>query len=342
MIGSNTIKEFFDGLSWIFERKSMNSLWPVGLSTTSLKYGARFAFDLEESLTPTSNMTSNAHFDFPTSSNVVALSVLYGMYTDQWTISRSFKLLNNLFDVSKLGKYGSLINANWTNLILESKNAWNYAKEVRLSENKEDHVLQNKISGTIFALSEALFFCNHRVLTEKHGPYINEENGECLLIRSMQIRDIPNLLWPELKEELEVLHRLTQQIHIYSIYRSIEVKFDMYSNIMHNQNVNVTMLRGGISPKMSEKEIAMFKEIALTLIKKSTLLTSIASVEERCCRLIGIMYYACRHIFSSSGRNWQSLWKANLTDNMQRIVNTNFDDKLLVNYFINNKKEVYD
>lgn len=339
------IEKYLTGLAWVFERKNMNSFWPIGLSSTSLKYGPYFLEELELSLLKCDNYQI-INNDYPTSLIVISLVVLYAAYGLKWSKERTFRILELIFAKIKEQKHGSILNTDGRNRIYTDSIIFNSIKQCNAisGKNKKLVNLFNELSALIFCYSEVLYYCNHRIGTEKHGPYKNVDSDQYVMVRSAK-NIHPNFdLWPELIHQEKEFLLLPEYVELYYYYDPFEVKYDMFSNIIHSENVNtITNIIAYNIASLSKTDsiIELEKQVGdITLlfnkrIKEMININSNMSLEKLQIKLIGIFCYSCRNIFIDANKNWFNIWKETTKESN---INKNIDipnDNIVLEYYLN-------
>ena len=315
------VDAFIDGLGWVLERKDMDGFWPVGLASTCRQYGPWLAEDIERALARYSaddgQPGSSPSVDFPTSFTVVALCLVYGARELRWGATRAATAIDTLLQIASSEKAGDPLNRQGRNAIWSEGEAAAHLERGQSCSGlvTERTVLRrlNAMSGLLLAYAEALYFCNHRIGTEKHGPYPCPAAGGILLVRSAR-NLAPRGLWPELGFDgaLEGIG----EIEIGSVCRPFPVRFDLFSNIIHGHDVNLITEGAyilvkddgaGATTSLTHGGIERISSVLLEATDRATETVRAMSPARRAEQMIRILYYACRHLLGMSGEDWHTL-----------------------------------
>jgi hypothetical protein len=316
------LKDYIANLSWVLQRKDMDSFWPIGFATTCTKYGSSIAQDLEQSFDRVLPFGKQSYPDFPTSFTVIALGIVYGTFNLDWPSERKRQLFDNVLIAAANNKDGDLLNKSGSNRIISIEDAFSLLQHcpVRFfSDTPQSISICNRLSSVLLAYAEAVCFCNHRVITEKHGPYLNETTGKMILIRSAKNLQSVLALWPELERFTNLVELLPQSIDMCFVSAPFEVHFDMFSNIIHSADVNKCTTEVGIAvvgnnytkhAVLEEYEqiidlITTFEQIIIQIVT----LVGQKSKKELEKKLAEILYYSCRFLFEAAGFDWHKLYE---------------------------------
>ena len=228
------LTRFVDGLSIGVSKKGMDSFWPVGLRSTSMAFGPKIVYDLEDAIVRHAGGWERPVFDHPTSALVVSAYLLFAGYFAQTPTNTVLSVIDKLLHLAQAEKAGDLFNADGRNLILTEDAAKRAFEKTSFATSSEDRDAINHLSGAVLALAEAMFFINHRVATEKHGPYSTGNQNRYSFLRSVNDFRDGLSIWPELNSagfpfETGLLRMETEVF---------DVRFDMYSNIVHSVDIN--------------------------------------------------------------------------------------------------------
>ena len=317
MTANDFVDGFIDGLSWVLQRKDMDSFWPIGFASTMTRYGPSFVSDLELSL---SNLDPSAkdYADFPTSFTVVGLGILYGSFSLDWTFERKHALLEKVLTLAANQKQGNLMNTGWQNKLFSDKEANEKTRRSSTVFDRDNQMgiqVCNRLSAVLLAYAEAFCFCNHRIMTEKHGPYASNTEGEMILIRSAKNLRSPPLFWDGIDSIVRLLEVIPESIELCFHSRAYDVKFDMFSNIIHSQDVNASTTRVDLALEPygtqggSTDGILFLIHVLEQIIEAVVIAVTERTRESLQEQLIGIMYFGCRNLFAESGGDWKYLWK---------------------------------
>src|ERR1051326_5916696 len=312
MTTDNLVEQFLVGLSWVLQRKDMDSFWPIGFASTMTRYGPSFVRDLEERLEVSTNGTNEEFADFPTSLIVVALAVVYGTFGLDWSSGRKHMLLERILRQVEAKKHGSPLNTTWKNEILSSEDAFFAAQNGPRTYDQNERIglrLCNRLSGLLLAYAEAFCFCNHRIFTEKHGPYFTNE--QMILIRSAKNLKSPPLFWDDVGSIAPLFDRLPVSIEMYFRSDPYDVRFDMYSNIIHSEDVNrrtrevkIAVYPSDWKDRAEGGSLVELIDMLEILEKEAVTIVGVKTQSALQEQLMSIMYFACRHIF---GPEWKEL-----------------------------------
>lgn len=217
-------EKFFSLLRWAVERKDFEDFWPVGLESTGPAYWPQLVLDLETIQKSSAPMIIP---DYPTANVALVFCLIYGLRELDRSPSQCKALVEGVFESAQKSKYGDIFNAGGSNLLWESDVvAQKFESGIQLLQQGISAQDINVLSGSILALAESEYFMNHRIATEKHGPYFAAD-GNLYIVRSFK-NLCPDDLWPELS--LSGLRN--EEFHLIFKYSPHEVQFDILSNLI--------------------------------------------------------------------------------------------------------------
>ena len=288
----STSEMFFSKLRWIVERKDFEDFWPVGLETTGTRYWSQLVLDLD-AVRQTGNLATP---DYPTANVALVFCLIYGMRELGWSPSQSAELIEELFKSAQKCKSGNLLNTDGMNLIWDNDTATKKFEAGTQLLNQNVSVQDvHELSGIILALAESEYFMNHRIGTEKHGPYLSTD-GNLFMVRSFKnLRPID--LWPQ----LYTTKLSNEEFHLVFKYRIHEVSFDVLSNQLSSLPSNDSLLAvaliggDGFDDRLGLIQIEEFVKAARQGIR--IIGDSLAKMEQwqKAERLTEILYFGCRN-----------------------------------------------
>lgn len=280
-------------LRWVIERKDFNDFWPVGLPWAATAMGDALVERVEQGLAgvapePVPN---------PTVATLLLFFSTYGMREAGWSRERRLGYAERLLAVVRASKRSSVMNVDGvhhlvapTPVLLDG--LWKPATPERVTA-------VNRLAATLWAFGEAAYFCNHRIATERHGPYPSEP-GRLVLIRSAY-NLTPSVLWPEVGG----WPSLPRRIDLCVDHEAVEAPFDLFANPLFTFNATVTARRVAViiehddgarehdpSPRALERLAGTLAELIGTL----TRVVRCLSERERAERLHRIMLYGLERL----------------------------------------------
>lgn len=302
MIQSDTDR-FFSFMNWVVKNKDFEDFWPIGLESTGPRYWGRLVDDLQDVLKKRNKFEDP---DYPTSYLALSFCLIYGLRELDFSPAASRYFLDNIFASAKHIKYGDLFNSDGRNII------W--------SDNKTKQIISlghslfargitgdeiNSFSGAILALAESEYFMNHRIATEKHGPY-HLSDGFDYLVRSFKnIRPVE--LWPELYS----YDLINEECHLVFKYKECNSQFDMFSNLkteLPNNDLLIDVLvvsENNFYSSITKKEFSEYTNLLHSSIMEIHRALDLMSKAEKSERMTQILYYGCRSNFA----DWKDLSK---------------------------------
>lgn len=320
----NRSEKFFNMLKWAVERKDFEDFWPVGLESTGPRYWPQLVLDLDETYQDSGKF---APPDYPTANVALAFCLIYGMRELAWPPTRCSALLEAIFDAAQSSKSGDIFNSNGANLLWDfSRLMQEYNSGVDLLKREVSHQDIYELSGQVLALAEAEYFMNHRIATEKHGPYISED-GDIFVVRSFK-NLWPIDLWPELRS----INLDNNEVHFIFRYHTGAVQFDVLSNLLtplppKESLVSIVVVAADCNAwnVVKIRELSGNVQSAIYLIGNSLLKMDKCQKSER---MTEILYYGCRHSLKSWRELAQNAINLGRTRAIQHPVPTFGDERL--------------
>lgn len=298
---------FRTGLAWVLERKDFNAFWPIGIPAAGTGGAPRLLESIEH-LVVTRAASRQILVRNPTALMIVFLYAIYGMREAGWPVDRRLRFAEALFRVMRRSKRTPTIASHGAYCLTVPTptavppEAWLDASPS--STNGEYAGIVHSLSGTIWAYAEALYFFNHRVCTERHGPYPAEADDRAMLVRSAY-ELTPASIWPEITS----WPPLPSGVEIVGMYRGAhESSFDLFANPLFTFDVNEAVdrlavgLRYGTtwqwrpSPSILSDLVVTLRELMSEVLRCVETLTMNALSE----RVYTIMLSACRQAFGDA------------------------------------------
>ena len=193
------LARFADGMAWVTKRKNFDVFWPIGIPQAS-RIGAQALID--ELTTTPSGVANGIPLRNPTSGVILYLYLIHG--ARELTLARSdrLELAERVLSPLRAAKANGLFALDGEHVLVTplgvaadaglSVTDWAHGGRV------DPHYLRllHQLCATTWAFGEAACFFNHRVVTERHGPYRGDD-GTATLVRTAFDLDV-SALWPEL------------------------------------------------------------------------------------------------------------------------------------------------
>lgn len=303
MIKSDTDR-FFALMNWVVQNKDFEDFWPIGLESTGPKYWGKLVDDLQY-VFQTKNRFE--YPDYPTSYLALSFCLIYGLREQDCSPDFCRVFFDNIFSAAKQIKHGDLFNSDGRNIIWSNEQVEHFISlgHSLFARGLTGHEI-NSFSGSILALAESEFFMNHRIATEKHGPY-HLEDGFDYLVRSFKNLN-PVQLWPELTD----CQLLDEECHFIFRYKKCNSHFDMFSNLKtelpHNDVLNDVLVvsENEFYLSLNKTTLNEYTDLLHTGIMAIHDSLSRMSKNEKSARMTEILYYGCRNNFDD--------WKAKSMD----------------------------
>lgn len=280
---------FFEHFKWIVERKDFDSFWPIGLGTAGPRYWRNLVLDLEQSFKDNKDFLI---FDYPTTYTTLVGSVFFAMRELRWSPDRCRALIEYIFYNAQKAKHGDLLNETGKNLIWHNRLAVEkFSFGYPLLNDKISILDIYDLSASILALAECEYFWNHRIATEKHGPYFGDD-GNVYIVRSCK-NLAPIDLWPE----LTTLSLNNDEFHLIFKYKPHEVRFDLLSNLITPLPPDKDLLGVSLSAFsfFNGNNIHVFLNSLHDAIRILCFSISKMNERERAEKATEILYYSCRN-----------------------------------------------
>jgi hypothetical protein len=283
-------------MPWVLAHKDLNHFWPVGLPVAGTALGGAFAEVFERGLEdrPLSAAVRN-----PTALLLLLLYSTYGMREAHWPRERRLRYAGRLFAMLHASKDNDVLNSDGKHQ-LRSPRLPASAAAVWREPTPPLVGSASALCAAIWACSEALFFCNHRIGTERHGPYVTDRPGTTLVVRSA-FDLAPRELWPE----IVTWPVLPQAFHITFECEAAETRFDMFANPLSEyriqdvtRRVAVLCVQANGSERWdgSVSEIRAWAASLRELVRDVTRIVATLTERERILRLHRIMLYGARTV----------------------------------------------
>lgn len=311
-------EEWKTGLIWILTRKDASDMWPLGITRSTAEFGHHFwgklnmLKDLAEKKGLSLDILSQG-VEFPTALSATAT---YGFfYARQFAIPLSERkdVLGWLIQIASAGKFGSLFNKDEKNLIYTPQELQHILKDMKFrTTTPELSQSLHYLSGLLWTYCELMYFFNHRIGTEKHGPYVDEYSPH----RHILIRSCANLSPSELWKTNSELGFYKAELLLE--YEYGEAKFDILSNIIHHEEL-VKNLCGyklylqRTKNNYSIEEIVDISEINEVISSLESLITSCSAFistqteTELALKMEQICLYSLLPIAVQIGVSWEDL-----------------------------------
>jgi hypothetical protein len=214
--------DFREGMQASLAVKDNNAFWPRGIPALSFP-SSRLLLDSLRN--PKSSAQSSLN---PTSVLCLYLYLIHGIRRVQWGRDERLRLAENLLGHVAVSRGGSLLPSgpirlrDWMDLLGAQEVVAGVFRPAR------EHIAQTfLLGGQAFALGEAAYFFCHRLLTERHGPYLVSAD------LAVSCRHVVNLdlcnVWPEVARPAD----LPEEVAIWSFYdarfRPV-FSYDMFAN----------------------------------------------------------------------------------------------------------------
>lgn len=288
----NMSEKFFSKLRWIVERKDFEDFWPVGCESTGTRYWAQLVLDIDAN----KRLGKTIIPDYPTSNMVLVFCLIYGMRELMWSPNECAEFIEYLFETAQSIKHGDIFNTNGMNLIWDNNFAIKMFDEgVNLLAQDIPAQDIHELSGLVLALAESEYFLNHRIGTEKHGPYLMPD-GSILTVRSFKNLH-PVELWPQ----LDSISLTNDEFHLIFQYRIQNISFDVLSNQISSSQFKDSLLAvsivGEAEPER-EWNITRIEEFATAVRRGIRIIgEALSKMDQRqkSERLTEILYFGCRN-----------------------------------------------
>jgi len=210
------------GIEWVLARKDFDKFWPVGLPEAGLAVGGTLVEAVERALSVGERRAPRN----PTSTLLLFFFSAYGIRAAGWPRERRLAYARELLGLVAAGKSGFLLNDDGRHLLARPLLAPVDRGWAETGGDSASIPTLNAFCSTLWAYSEALYFCNHRLGTERHGPYPGAIPGRCLVVRSAFDLE-PSRLWSELEEWPAVPARIDV---VFECDAEEDVRFDLFAN----------------------------------------------------------------------------------------------------------------
>lgn len=293
----DALDSYGDSIRWVVERKDFNAFWPIGYATAATATKSRLIDELERAL---AHERSIQPVPNPTAILVLFLFSSFAMRGARWPRTRRLALARSLLRIVERSKNNDALNRDGQHLLLHAEGSLKHFSWVSPSSAYLRAV--NALAGVSWACSEALYFYNHRIGTERHGPY-----PSTLLDRTVVVRSVfdlgPRELWPEIDCWPLIPPRIDIGFELAA--PSAATKFDMFANPLSEYDITEVTRRVAI--RVRGPEGSTHDDIGLdTLLdwtqQLRTLLSDVLevidrlSVADRALRVHRIMLYAARTV----------------------------------------------
>lgn len=229
------LDKFISKLRWVLERKDFNEFWPVGIPTAGINCAKDLIIYLDQPLTSAAEDNS-FNYENPTSLLLVYLYCIYGLRELAWDKDKRIDFTKKIFTIINRSKKTGLTNSNGKYL-LNKFITFNFQTIPWVTKSEENFAeytkLIHNLGGTLWAFGEAAYYFNHRIATERHGPYRYQSLDKMILIRSAFNLN-PTDLWGN-----KILQSVQPtSIYIYGCYNLLPVEFDLFSNPIFQFDIN--------------------------------------------------------------------------------------------------------
>lgn len=211
-----TLDGYANAMRWVIARKDFNAFWPVGLPRAGTAMGDALVARVEE---PILRGSLRQQIPNPTSALLLLFFSTYGMRAAGWPRERRLRYAGALLALVEASKASPLVDPAGRHQLLDvpapPKESWldGFRRETAA------------FCALAWAAAEALYFCNHRIGTERHGPYPADGRSGIRMVRS--VYDLrPTALWPELSD----WPTLPPRVDVVWEYAAEEARFDLFAN----------------------------------------------------------------------------------------------------------------
>lgn len=213
---ATTLDGYAAGVRWVIERKDFNAFWPVGLPRAGTAMGDLLVTQVEEVITANALRATVAN---PTAALLLLFFSTHGMRVAGWSRERRLHYAQALLALVRASKTTPVVDPDGRHCLLDPPEPWGDAWLEGF------HQEANVFCALSWATAEALYFCNHRIGTERHGPYATAGDGQMRMVRS--VHDLrPVELWPEIEEWPE----LPARVDVVFEYDRAGARFDLFAN----------------------------------------------------------------------------------------------------------------
>jgi hypothetical protein len=308
-----------DALCEVLVHKDLDKLWPIGFPTACHRYGVDLAYALSSALPLVGQGRAGAHLvcGYPTSLVILAAGLVYPARELGWTMNEVGPIMEGILAAAERAKGDDPLNGDGNNRILREEElaAFRDGGGQSVSWFREETDIRSvcHLSALLFAYAECLFFCNHRLGTEKHGPYTLGEDGTILLVRSATNLDGASL-WRDVP-----LHtpRIASQIELAFVCRPFEIHFDAFSNPVSTTPFPEAVLKAGFRSANKGEVRALTPLDAIGALTESLYsdITLLArrirsmSASDRAERLAKVQLRAATPILRAAGQEPSAVWK---------------------------------
>jgi hypothetical protein len=279
-------------MRWVLARKDFNDFWPIGLPTAGTAMGSSLVERVESALA-TRSPTTMRH---PTTALILLFFSTYGLRSAAWETARRMRYVDRLLQFVRVSKVGPAVPLDGTHqLVLRwPRETIPWADATMRLDFKDS---ANRFAATLWAYSEAAYFCNHRIGTERHGPYPSDLPGGLVTLRS-GANLTPRHLWPEIRKWPELPHGVWLAFDS----EAATAPFDLFANPLFTfdasrttRRVAVCVQRGPDEPVSvvddANEVDAMTRELRRGLAQLLAVVDSL-SVRHRALRLHQVMLSA--------------------------------------------------
>jgi hypothetical protein len=286
---------YAEAMEWVLAHKDFNAFWPVGLPSAGTAMGDQLITFVEGLLD--ARPTEGLRVPNPTAVLILLFFSTYGIRVSKWPRHRRLAYASGLLGIVSNSKSSPVVDRYGRHALQDQPpevTAWSVGALASV----------NTFAALSWACAECLFFCNHRVGTERHGPY-RSSRGHHVMVRS--IFDLaPRALWPEIDRWPVFPQRVDLVVEYPASYSA---PFDLFANPLFEFDINAIATRTAVLATASDgaapfaivdfDEIDGWNEALRATIGQVAAAVRSMTVSERIQRLHQIMLYACQGIFGA-------------------------------------------
>lgn len=322
------------GLNWILSNKDAGDLWPIGVTRSTLQFGHHFWEQLkylkfvcdQRGLSP---VILSRKVEHPTA--LVATATYALIYTRQFSIllPERVDILGWLLEIASAAKSGTLFNQGGSHLIYSKEHIESVASDKAVVWKIQPQISRalHYLSGLLWSYCEVLFFSNHRIGTEKHGPYLPPPTfSDELFVLIRSCRNLrPSLLWPD-QDHFHLMK--VEELELVLFYKGLPViSFDILSNIIHHSDLVNNLIGYRLIAKGVDGSVRVVKtlsEITEFITQCELLLSNMAydvaklSEAQLAQKLEHISLFSLLPIADQAGIAWEQLLAATAIKETER------------------------
>jgi hypothetical protein len=265
-----TLDGYASAMRWVIARKDFNAFWPIGLPRAGTAMGDALVARVEE---PILHGSLRERVPNPTAALLLLFFSTYGMRVAGWSRERRLRYAGALLALVEASKASPLVDPAGRHQLPDPPappdHAWldGFQREAAA------------FCALAWAAAEALYFCNHRIGTERHGPYPADGRPGIRMVRS--VYDLrPADLW----RELSTWPTLPQRVDIVSEYAAEEARFDLFANPLFDFDSTACTLRVAVLAT-EQDAVRPVRDLAEVQAWNAQLRTLVAAVVERVDRM---------------------------------------------------------